>query len=119
MQITDLVPIIQGDNNYPEISVAFYPDMVSPQNSDAESALKNFHTAIQKVGFGVDIAPGRLIYVNNRFTLHSRDQFIPTFDKRGNALRWVQRVLVAPDLWNDRNLRQVKKRVFTPVTVII
>lgn len=114
MQKTDLVPIIQGDINRPEVAVAFYPDMVIPVNDLAAIALRNFHEAIREVSFGIDVAPGRLIYIDNRFTLHSRDSFNPSFDEAGRPLRWVQRVIVAPDLWNHRNLNQVKDRVFKP-----
>lgn len=115
MQETGLVPLIQGDTDLPEVAVAFYPDMVKPENDLAANALQHFHEAIRKVSFGIDIAPGRLVYIDNRFTLHSRDPFIPSFDESGTPLRWVQRVIVAPNLWNHRNLNQVKERVFKPV----
>lgn len=115
LQETELVPLIQGDIDFPEVAVAFYPDMVRSDNPQATIALQRFHEAIRKVSFGVDVAPGRLVYVDNRFSLHSRDQFDPTFDSTGNPYRWVQRVIVAPNLWNHRNLDQVKDRVFNPI----
>ncbi|WP_404456923.1 TauD/TfdA family dioxygenase (plasmid) [Virgibacillus necropolis] len=117
LQETDLVPLIQGDIDLPEVAVAFYPDMVRPANDFAATALRHFHDAIREVSFGIDVTPGRLIYIDNRFTLHSRDSFNPSFDESGSPLRWVQRVIVAPNLWNHRNLNQVKDRVFNPVTM--
>lgn len=114
LQETELVPLIQGDTELPEIAVAFYPDMVVAETEQALKALNNFHKAIDEVSFGVDITLGKLIYIDNRFTLHSRDSFEPTFDNQGNPLRWVQRVIIAPSLWNHRNLKQEKERVFKP-----
>ncbi|MFB8423855.1 TauD/TfdA family dioxygenase [Priestia megaterium] len=115
MQETSLVPLIQGNIDLPEVAAVFYPDMVIPENEVAASAFENFYDAIRKVSFGIDICPGRLIYVDNRFTLHSRDAFKPSLDESGRPLRWVQRVIVASNLWNHRNLNQVKERVFEPV----
>jgi len=60
------------------------------------------------------VTPGRLVYIDNRFTLHSRDKFSGTDDESGNPMRWVQRVFVAANLWNHRNLNPVKSRVFQP-----
>ncbi|SFS90194.1 TauD/TfdA family dioxygenase [Marininema halotolerans] len=88
--------------------------MVRPINSKAANALRRFHDAIRQVSFGIDLAPGRLVYIDNRFTLHSRDAFTPSVDESGRPLRWVQRVIVAPNLWNHRNLNQIKDRVFKP-----
>ncbi|MEC3196179.1 TauD/TfdA family dioxygenase [Bacillus cereus] len=115
MQETHLVPLIQGSIELPEIAAAFYPDMVLPANDLAATALRNFHEAIRKVSFGLDVSPGRLVYIDNRFTFHSRDAFEPSFDQSGRPFRWVQRVIVAPNLWNHRNLAQVKDRVFKPI----
>lgn len=113
-QETELVSLIQGENKHPEIAVAFYPDMVIAETENAFNALNNFHKVIDKVSFGVDITPGKLIFIDNHFTLHSRDSFEPTFDNQGDPLRWVQRVIIAPSLWNHRNLKQEKERVFKP-----
>lgn len=108
-------PLISGCMIQPEVHVAFYPDMVTPLNDDATRAFRNFYEAIKRVSFGVDVTPGRLVYVDNRFALHSRDRFTANYDENGWPLRWIQRVFVTATLWNHRTLRRLKERVFEPV----
>jgi hypothetical protein len=108
-------PLISGCTIQPEVHVAFYPDMVTPLNDEAARAFRNFYEAIKRVSFGVDVTPGRLVYVDNRFTLHSRDRFKANYDESGRAMRWIQRVFVTSTLWNHRTLRRLKERVFEPV----
>jgi len=109
---TDPVALLRGHPNLPEISAVFYPDMVEPQTISAANAMASFYKAVRKTAFALDIKPGTLIYIDNRLTLHSRDKFDSSFDDLGNPMRWVQRVFVSPNLWNHRNLTQVKSRVF-------
>jgi L-asparagine oxygenase len=111
---TDLCSIVSGPATAPRITVAFYPDMVLPVNQNARTALENFYQAIKSVSFGVRITPGRLVYINNRFALHSRDKFSPTFDQNGRANRWVQRIFLAPNLWNYRVFDRTLERIFDP-----
>jgi L-asparagine oxygenase len=113
-QQTEPVALVRGTPELPEISAVFYPDMVEPLTSTAASAMESFYVAIREASFGVDITPGRLIYIDNRFTLHSRDKFDGSTDEFGNPMRWVQRVFVAANLWNHRNLNSIKARVFEP-----
>ena len=54
------------------------------------------------------------MYVDNRFTLHSRTRFEPTYDEAGCPYRWVQRVFVSPSLWPFRNFQSIGDRVFMP-----
>ena len=112
LQETSPSPIIIGNADLHEVTAAFYPDMVAPTTELAAKALENFRSAIREVSFGIDVAPGRLVYINNRFTFHSRDAFNPTLDDSGNPVRWLQRIFIAPDLWNHRTLEAVKERVF-------
>lgn len=111
---TEPVPLISGDVAMPEIHAVFYPDMVRPFCDAAKAAFDRFYEAIKQVSFAVDVTPGRLVYVDNRFTLHSRDKFTASYDANGCPLRWLQRVFVAPNLWPHRGLRRVKGRVFQP-----
>ncbi|MCP1204113.1 TauD/TfdA family dioxygenase [Pantoea sp. B550] len=111
---TDLSPILSGPISAPRVTVAFYPDMVLAVNPRAKQALENLYQAVREVSFGVQISPGRLILINNSFTLHSRDSFKPAFDENDRALRWVQRIFVARNLWNFRSFVPVKDRVFDP-----
>ncbi|WP_425548181.1 TauD/TfdA family dioxygenase [Bartonella jaculi] len=78
----------------------------------AKEALDHFYEAIKAVSFGIDIQPGRLLYIDNRMALHSRDKFFGSFDSYENPMRWIQRVFVSADLWNHRDVEQIKERVF-------
>lgn len=111
---TDLSPVLSGPRAAPRVTVAFYPDMVLAVNARAKQALDNLYSAIRAVSSGVDIVPGRLLVINNSFTLHSRDRFEPGFDDNGRAFRWVQRVFVARNLWDFRAFTPIRERVFDP-----
>lgn len=113
-QQTTWVPLVSGSAELPEVSAVFYPDMVEAQSDRAARALDSFHEAIRDASVGLDVVPGRVVYVDNRFTLHSRDSFNATLGEDGRPLRWIQRVFVAPNLWGYRRFPQVKTRVFQP-----
>ncbi|WP_426203523.1 TauD/TfdA family dioxygenase [Pseudomonas sp. TWP3-1] len=98
----------------PRVTAAFYPDMVIPVDDAAKNAYAKFYHALKQVAHGVDIQPGKLVYVNNRFTLHSRDRFTPGFDPNGQAWRWVQRVFLTNNLWNFRTFKKNGPRIFFP-----
>lgn len=109
---THPVAIVKDTAAHPDITAAFYPGMMRCETVEAQEALDRFYIAIKKVGFGLDIKPGRLLYVDNRSTLHSRDAFKSGTDSLGNPLRWVQRVFVAQSLANHRHLTARHPRVF-------
>ncbi|WP_375642937.1 MULTISPECIES: TauD/TfdA family dioxygenase [unclassified Bartonella] len=109
---TSKVPLVQGDGEFPDISAVFYPGMLEPQSKKAKEALDHFYEAIKAVSFGIDVQPGRLLYIDNRMALHSRDKFSGSFDRYKNLMRWIQRVFVSADLWNHRYVEQIKERVF-------
>lgn len=111
---TGLVPIIRDNSDYPDIAAAFYPDMVHCTTNEAQDAFVDFHNAIKLVSLGLVIKPGMLVYIDNRFALHSRDSFKPQFDERGLSSRWIQRVFIAPNLWPFRDLKKIQNRVFQP-----
>ncbi|WP_330168835.1 hypothetical protein [Bartonella grahamii] len=60
----------------------------------------------------MNVQPGRLLYIDNRMALHSRDKFLGSFDRYENPMRWIQRVFVSADLWSHRYVEQIKERVF-------
>jgi hypothetical protein len=111
---TDPVPLISGDESLPEIHAVFYPDMVQALDDEAKAAFDRFYEAIKAVSFALDVTPGRLVYADNRFTLHSRDSFTASYDANGCPMRWLQRVFVTANLWSHRGLRRVRGRVFQP-----
>ncbi|WP_244306356.1 TauD/TfdA family dioxygenase [Paraburkholderia lacunae] len=89
---TDLSVVLSGPVESPRVTVPFYPGMMLAANTRAKLALDDLYQAIRQVSFGVQVTPGRLVLINNTFTLHSRDRFIPEDDDNGRAHRWVQRV---------------------------
>lgn len=111
---TSKCPVIRGPLDLPRISVAFYPDMVTPVDNRSKVALDNFHQAVQDVSEAISITPGKLVYVDNRFTLHSRSKFTPSYDENGCPYRWVQRAFVASNLWPFRHFQSIGHRVFLP-----
>lgn len=109
---TGLVPIISGPLNAPRLTVAFYPDMVIPVNSQAQIALQNLHSAIRDVAEGIHITPGTMVIINNNFMLHSRDQFEASYDDNDRAYRWIQRVFVTKNLWPFRSFSRQGERIY-------
>ncbi|WP_337249614.1 TauD/TfdA family dioxygenase [Burkholderia sp. KCJ3K979] len=106
--------MLSGPLDAPRVTVAFYPDMVLAVNTRAQEALANLYRAVREVSFGVQVSPGKLVLINNHFTLHSRDRFDPQYDENDRAFRWVQRVFVARSLWNFRAFTPLQARVFDP-----
>ncbi len=111
---TDLCPMISGSIDLPRVSAVFYPDMVLPVNDKAKKSFDTFYSAIKSVSKGIVISPGKLVYIDNRFSLHSREKFAPTYDSNGMPFRWVQRLFIAPNLWGFRNFPSIGERVFNP-----
>ena len=109
---TDLCAVLTGSEDLPRINVAFYPDMVLPVNERAKTAYNNFYQAIKSVAEGIEVQPKRLVYIDNRFTLHAREKFSATYDDQGLPYRWVQRLFITSSLWNFRRFYSKGDRVF-------
>ncbi|MCO7632991.1 TauD/TfdA family dioxygenase [Pseudomonas guariconensis] len=114
-----LYPILSGPRLYPRVTAVFYPGMVTAVNDAAQAAYLKFYRAVKRVALAVDIQPGRLLYVNNRFALHAREKFTPTYDENGLAYRWVQRLFLTHDLWNFRAFEKTGARIFLPVSATV
>ncbi|MEL0638756.1 TauD/TfdA family dioxygenase [Marinomonas sp. TI.3.20] len=109
---TEWVPILHNRNGaYPELSAVFYKDMIKAKTPEAQNALNKLHKAVKTVSVGISLKPGQLLYIDNRFALHSRDMFEPTIEN-GRPKRWVQRVFVSPNLWGHRNLHEIDDRIY-------
>lgn len=103
--------IIDGPIDLPDISVAFYKGMCEAKTKDGEIALNKLYKLIKKNSISIRIEPGIFVYIDNRFTLHSRDSFNPTFIGE-MPLRWIQRTFIAENLWNHRILKKSGNRIF-------
>ncbi|ROM58132.1 hypothetical protein BK648_05065 [Pseudomonas poae] len=106
--------ILTGPIGYPRVSAAFYSDMVTPTNKEAEDAYNIFKNQIKRVSKSVEIKPGRLVFINNRFTLHAREKFQATYDKNGAPYRWIQRIFITNNLWAFRHFKECGNRIFDP-----
>ena len=111
--ITGLIPAITGNLEYPTFHLAFYSDMMFGVTLEAQNALEALHSAVRKCSIARVICPGEMMYVDNRYSFHSRDKFKATYDSDGRAHRWLQRVFVSDSLWDFRNMIH-NKRVFMP-----
>ncbi len=116
--MTAKVPLISGPDHSPRIHAAFYPDMVHIDDKEARAAFDKFYYALKKVSVGIDIKPGQLVYVNNRFSLHARGSFDPTYDENGLGYRWLQRTFITQDLWAMRDFR-LTGRIYDPGLTMI
>ncbi len=110
---TALVPLISQNHILPDVSAVFYPGMINASSPQSEAALERFYDRVKENAISIDICPGDLVYIDNRFALHSRDKFSPSYDDMNTPLRWVQRVFVSANLWNHRNLNKVENRIFS------
>jgi len=111
---TDLCPMVSGPIDFPRMSAVFYPNMVLAVNDKAKIAFENLYKAIKAVSIGIQITPGKLMYVDNRLALHSREKFEATYDEDNMPYRWIQRLFIAPNLWNLRSFSSLKGRVYIP-----
>ncbi len=111
---TGLCPMLSGPRELPRVNAVFYQDMVLPANERARQAFNKLHNAIKEVAVGIHITPGKLVYIDNQFVLHSREKFIPTYDKNHLPYRWVQRIFVTQNLWAFRGFSKIGNRVFDP-----
>ncbi len=116
---TDLAPMVSGSLDLPRLSAVFYPDMVLPANERAKKAFDHLYQAIKSIAIGINISPGNLIYIDNRFTLHSREKYSPTYDQNECPYRWVQRLFITSSLWGFRQFPATAEggRVFYPVVM--
>ena len=108
--------MISKEGGILEVNAVFYPTMVTPMSISAENALNNFYNILKKLVIKLDITPGKLVYIDNRFSLHSRDKFIALYDNNGYPYRWLQRLFIMPNLWALQNFRKIGNRVFNLTT---
>lgn len=111
--MTEEVPLVSGPENAPRIHAVFYPDMIKIRDKQAQAAFDKFYTILKEISVGINIRPGQLVYVNNKFALHARGSFEPTYDKNGLGYRWLQRIFISQDLWAMRNFR-LTGRIYDP-----
>ncbi|MCE2705521.1 MAG: hypothetical protein LW807_00355 [Proteobacteria bacterium] len=113
-QNTKPCPMITGEGDLVRINAVFYPDMVLALTHEAKIAFDNLYFALRHKMIKINITPGKLVYIDNRVALHSRDRFTAQYDANGAAYRWIQRLFIMPNLWPMQNFSKVGPRVFDP-----
>jgi L-asparagine oxygenase len=112
---TPRVPLIRTTREGLLVNAALYGDMIADYRVPAaERAARNFEAALEEVAYDGIVAPGELLCIDNRVTLHARTPFQASFDAQGRAHRWAQRVFVTESLDNFKNWEQVDAGVFAP-----
>lgn len=112
---TAYIPLLQVMPSGFAIHAAFYGDMIIDIRTEAaERAAKEFESALEEVALDEVVAPGVLLGIDNKITLHARTPFEASFDDRGRAQRWVQRLFVTTSLDNFTGWAMTDSNVYAP-----
>jgi L-asparagine oxygenase len=115
---TEFVPLVEFGSTHTVVSAAFYGDMIGETASDrAKAAAKRFEDALEQVAIDEIVAPGEMLGIDNRCTLHARTPFEASFDELGRAHRWAQRIFIADSLANFVGWHETDRPVFAPTFV--
>jgi L-asparagine oxygenase len=113
--MTAPVPLLEPAVDGLLVHAALYGDMIADYGSAAgEHAARSFEAALEAVAVDEIVAPGELLCIDNRVTLHARTPFAATFDTEGRARRWAQRVFVTDDQRNFHGWETGDGFVFSP-----
>ncbi|WP_030570722.1 TauD/TfdA family dioxygenase [Streptomyces aureocirculatus] len=101
-------PVLSGAVEDPDIRMAQL--VTTPLNALAAEALSAFGRACEAASLTLRLAPGDLVIIDNRVTVHGRTAFHPRYD---GADRWLQRTYVTCDLRRSRDHRPHDGHVLT------
>ncbi|MFF7243542.1 TauD/TfdA family dioxygenase [Embleya sp. NPDC008237] len=93
-------PVLSGAVEDPDIRMAQL--VTTPLTPRATAALTEFGRACEATARTLRLAPGDLVVIDNRVTVHGRTAFHPRYD---GADRWLQRTYVTTDLRRSRDHR--------------
>ncbi|MFF2041962.1 TauD/TfdA family dioxygenase [Kitasatospora sp. NPDC058170] len=93
-------PVLSGAAEDPDIRMAQL--VTTPLTPGAAAALTEFGRACEATARTLRLAPGDLVLIDNRVTVHGRTAFTPRYD---GADRWLQRTYVTTDLRRSRDHR--------------
>lgn len=92
--------VLSGAVEDPDIRMAQL--VTTPLTPRAATALTEFGHACETTAHTLRLAPGDLVILDNRVTVHGRTAFHPRYD---GADRWLQRTYVTTDLRRSRDHR--------------
>lgn len=107
-------PLVTGGAQAPSCIIATYGDMTEGLDVKAQHAYEAFRDALEAVATPVVIMPGRLVLVDNHFTLHGRTAFKAAFDDEGRPYRWLQRTFWKRALRDFGTWPRAQDQVFMP-----
>ncbi|KAK9807837.1 hypothetical protein WJX72_010669 [[Myrmecia] bisecta] len=102
-------PVLSGPEAAPQLTVNFWdPRALTP---GAEAALERLQEVLDmpEVQTCVRLAPGDLLLLDNRRTVHARSAFVPRFDGQD---RWLQRLWGRATTWDGRSEGMTNPLVF-------
>lgn len=112
---TTFIPLVEFRPGGTVINAAFYGDMIAEAASPrAQAAAERFEAALEEVAVNEIVAPGEMLGIDNRCTLHARTPFPASFDEAGRAHRWAQRIFITDDLENFAGWEATDDAVFAP-----
>src|SRR5262249_26294910 len=112
---TQFIPLVECRPGGTVINAAFYGDMIAEVASPrAQAAAERFEEALEQVAVNEIVAPGEMLGIDNRCTLHARTPFPASFDEAGRAHRWAQRIFITDDLENFAGWDVTDDAVFAP-----
>ncbi|MFI6846763.1 TauD/TfdA family dioxygenase [Kitasatospora sp. NBC_00085] len=85
-------PVLGGNVRDPDIRVDF--NATTALDDEAAGAMERLGTVLTKVSSSLTLAPGELVFIDNRLVVHGRSDFTPRYDGRD---RWLHRVYVHLD----------------------
>ncbi|GAB7186564.1 TauD/TfdA family dioxygenase [Kitasatospora sp. Ki12] len=101
-------PVLSGAAEDPDIRMAQL--VTTPLTPRAAAALTEFGRACEETARTLRLAPGDLVVIDNRVTVHGRTAFQPRYD---GADRWLQRTYVTTDLRRSRDHRPHDGHILT------
>ncbi|OXM59361.1 TauD/TfdA family dioxygenase [Amycolatopsis vastitatis] len=93
------VPVLTGNPRCPQLRADRDFMAERPGDAVARNALRMLITQLDSNLTDIALAPGDLLFVNNRIAVHGRRPFTPRYD---GADRWLKRVNIVRDLWRTQ-----------------
>jgi hypothetical protein len=108
------VPMVSGNLENPRVFFAFYSDVVKPLSEQAGKSLLQFRNKVNELACYEVLTAGKLLLLNNKYTLHARESFTPEYSADGRPDRWIQRVFVSRDISSFYRIKVLRGRIYEP-----
>ena len=95
-------PLLRAAGVAGEVTLVVDFDATHPMNEKAKTAMGDLLVALTDAGEGMKLRPGEAVLVDNRVSVHGRNDFTPRYDGED---RWLQRVYAVVDPWRLNSVR--------------